>query len=110
VLCSLLLRIYTDALCDCGPCLASAWTAIVRRAFGAHRFGMNLAIYNSAIGVGSVVFNGLAGAATALAVARSSAPDAEVDGERTIHPALVYRYIFYPSTLNPKPQTLNPGP
>ena len=42
----------------------SSWTAIVRRSFGAERFGLNLAVYNFAMAIGSGVLNGLAAAAT----------------------------------------------
>jgi MFS family permease len=59
--------------------IMSAWTAIVRKSFGARRFGMNLAIYNSAIALGSAVFNGLAAAAVAAAVARGGG-DEDGDG------------------------------
>jgi MFS family permease len=42
----------------------AAWTAIARRAFGANRFGALIAMYNSAIAIGSASFNGVASAAT----------------------------------------------
>ena len=42
----------------------STWTAIVRRSFGAERFGLNLAVYNFAMAIGSGILNGLAAAAT----------------------------------------------
>ena len=45
-------------------CVMAAWTAIARRAFGANRFGALIAMYNSAIAIGSASFNGVASAAT----------------------------------------------
>ena len=44
--------------------IMAAWTSTVRDAFGAERFGMHLAVFNSAIAVGSAAFNGFAAAAT----------------------------------------------
>ena len=43
----------------------AAWTSAARRAFGEKRFGLHLAVYNSALALGSSLFNGFAAAATA---------------------------------------------
>jgi hypothetical protein len=45
--------------------IMAAWTSAVRRAFGEKRFGLHLAVYNSALALGSSLFNGFAAAATA---------------------------------------------
>ena len=52
----------------------AAWTSAVRRAFGEARFGLHLAVYNSALALGSSLFNGFAAAAT-------SDPGDDGDGE-----------------------------
>lgn len=59
--------------------IMAAWTSTVRDAFGAERFGMHLAVFNSAIAVGSAAFNGFAAAATAAA---GENRDAETRGYR----------------------------
>ena len=53
--------------------IMAAWTSTVRDAFGAERFGMHLAVFNSAIAAGSAAFNGFAAAATATAGANRAA-------------------------------------
>lgn len=45
--------------------IMAAWTSAARRAFGEKRFGLHLAVYNSALALGSSLFNGFAAAATA---------------------------------------------
>ena len=54
--------------------IMAAWTSAVRRAFGEARFGLHLAVYNSALALGSSLFNGFAAAAT-------SDPGDDGDGE-----------------------------
>ena len=54
--------------------IMAAWTSAVRRAFGEARFGLHLALYNSALALGSSLFNGFAAAAT-------SDPGDDGDGE-----------------------------
>jgi hypothetical protein len=44
--------------------IMAAWTSAVRNAFGEARFGLHLAVYNSALALGSSLFNGFAAAAT----------------------------------------------
>jgi len=74
----------------------AAWTALVRAAFGARRFGMNLAVYNSAIAVGSAGFNGLAAALVAGAIARvgAGAGGAMPEDVTSSGAAAGYRIVF----------------
>ena len=45
--------------------IMASWTSTVRSVFGEERFGLHLAIYNSALALGSSAFNGFAAVATA---------------------------------------------
>ena len=64
--------------------ILAAWTATVRQAFGAARFGTHVAVYNSAIALGSATFNAVAAEATRSEGGGDDARAEEAAGYRAV--------------------------
>jgi MFS family permease len=64
--------------------IMAAWTATVRQAFGAARFGTHVAVYNSAIALGSATFNAVAAEATRSEGGGDDARAEEAAGYRAV--------------------------
>ena len=60
--------------------IMAAWTSTVRSLFGEKRFGLHLAVYNSALAIGSSFFNGFAAVATKISDDATDAENAENEG------------------------------